>query len=75
MYTIYTYFTDFFVIGVLVMVNADDVPYGALYTFQPDYMGHLIHDEIIHEDDVAEVHVPVFWKVCVGRVRDFFAGI
>lgn len=52
------------------MVDVNDVPYGALYTFQPEYLGDLIHDEIHHEDD--EAGVPVTHESYLARVVAFF---
>jgi hypothetical protein len=56
------------------MVDVDEVPYGALYSFQPDYMGYLIHDEIYHEENDHEddAKVLLFNHVIIRRVKELF---
>ena len=36
------------------MFDAHDFPYGALYSFEPDYVRHLLHEEKLEEDQEAE---------------------
>ncbi len=52
------------------MVDVNDVPYGALYTFQPEYLGNLIHDEINHEE--VETETPATIESYISRVMAFF---
>lgn len=33
------------------MLENSNVPYGALYSFQPEYLNHLVHDEVDHESE------------------------
>ncbi|OIQ80288.1 hypothetical protein GALL_379650 [mine drainage metagenome] len=57
------------------MANANEIPYGALYSFQPDYLLHLIHDEIYHGDEHDEVNMPAAysWESFSRRVKTLFS--
>ena len=36
------------------MINSNRIPYGALYSFQPEYMADILHEEFFnHPDDVS----------------------
>ncbi len=52
------------------MVDVNEVPYGALYSFQPDYMDHLVHDEYSHEGEIVDEHTG-FWLI-ITKIRDLW---
>jgi hypothetical protein len=56
------------------MIKLNNIPYGALYTLQPSYFEHLIHDQTYQADDYDEMEVltPSVWEVFVIRVKAFF---
>lgn len=58
------------------MIDANDVPYGALYSLPPDYLAHLNHDEVNHangkEDEVEAPTTPSVWKIAGASVKAFF---
>jgi len=56
------------------MIDADNLPYGALYSFQPDYLEHLNHDEIYLENEHHEMEVPTptVWEIVGSHVKAFF---
>ncbi len=36
------------------MTNSNEIPYGALYSFQPEYMAEILHEEHLnHPDDAS----------------------
>ena len=57
------------------MINTNDIPYGALYTFQPAYLEYLIHDEIYHEyeNEAMEAPIPNALEVLVKRLKAFIS--
>ncbi len=55
------------------MTNANEIPYGALYSFQPDYLMNLLHDVIIHEDlDEKPVSQVCSWTAISRQLKFFF---
>jgi hypothetical protein len=54
------------------MIETDTVPYGALYTFQPEYLGDLIHDEIHHEEELLSN--PLSLDHYFKRLKDFLTN-
>ena len=55
------------------MINNNEIPYGALYSFQPDYMVNIIHDEIHHDAaDESELPAANTWACLGHRVLSLF---
>lgn len=51
------------------MIDSNEVPYGALYSLQPEYLAYLIHDEIHHEGE--EVETPATIEMYIKSMMDF----
>ena len=53
------------------MIKANALPYGALCTFQPEYLGDIVHDELNHPDQHGEIETPLssFWFSVFDELR------
>ncbi len=46
------------------MNSNNEIPYGALYSFQPEYMADIVHEKILnHQDEVERQSQPLLLRL------------